>query len=65
MTEFAIRAEQAEAVASLARLYMSNKTVTITEAECPTGWVAVRTDKWRWFIGPDGRVTAEGALDGN
>lgn len=55
-----ITAEQADAIAALARLYMSTETMTLAPGSDLAGWIAVETHKWRWMIDEKGRVAGEG-----
>jgi hypothetical protein len=55
-----ITAEQAEAVAALARMYMSAETLEIGPVGEFSGMIEVRTHKWAWLISEKGKVAGEG-----
>lgn len=52
-----------DAVASLARLYMSTERVQISPGPELTGYVVVETEKWRWFVNERGKVAGEGPVE--
>ena len=59
-----VTADQIDAIASLARLYMSTQTVEIAPGPELTGCVVVETEKWQWLIDENGRVAGEGRKEG-
>jgi hypothetical protein len=61
LSRLSITAQQADAVAALARLYMSTEVLTISQGSDLAGYIIAATRKWEWMIDEKGRVAGERA----